>query len=322
MQILAVALAILIFLVAIVLISAYVCYRLTFFVQAKCKNDVFSLPDTEQYAPYKEKSHKMIADALKIPYEGIRAISFDGLQLFAKLYLTDENAPFEIMFHGYKSAAEKDFSGGVKIALNGGFNVLLVDQRAHGKSGGKALSFGVNERFDCLTWINYVLARFGADKKIFLYGMSMGAATVLMATELNLPENVIGVVTDCGYTSPAEIIKKVLNDRKFPIFPTYNLIRLGGKLFGGFDIESASAKNALKNCKIPVLFIHGGDDRFVPCDMGRENFNACAAQNKRLLIIDGAGHGISYFLDKTAYMKAISDFLSDVLGKKVNLTAL
>lgn len=322
MQILAIILITLIILATIVVIASYVCYRLTFFLPAKCKNDVFSLPNTEQYAPFKEQSHKMIADTLKIPYDEVKTTSFDGLKLFAKLYLTDENAPFEIMFHGYKSAAEKDFSGGVRIATHGGFNVLLVDQRAHGKSGGKALSFGINERHDCLTWINYIINRFGADKKIILYGMSMGAATVLMATELGLPKNVIGVVTDCGYTAPSEIIKKVLIDRNFPLFPTYGLIRLGGKLFGGFDIECASAKNALKTCKIPVLFIHGGDDRFVPCSMGRENFNACAAQNKRLLIIDGAGHGISYFLDKTAYMKAVSDFLSDVLEKSVVLTAI
>ncbi len=303
----------------IVIAASFVCYRLTFFVSEKCKNDYFSLPDTEQYSPFKEKTREMIENTLKMPYEPITIRSFDGLTLFAKLYLVDKNAPFEIMMHGYKSAAERDFSGGVKIATEGGFNVLLVDQRAHGKSEGKALSFGVNERIDCLSWVNYLINRFGSGTRIILYGMSMGAATVLMATELDLPKNVIGVFADCGYTAPSEIIKKVIKDTKLPLFPTYPLIRLGGKLFGGFDIEKASAKNALKSCDIPVLLIHGAEDRFVPCDMGRENFNACASKNKRLLIIGGAGHGISYMVDKNAYMQTLSEFLSEILGKEIFL---
>lgn len=303
-------------------VAAFVCYRLTFFVPEKCKNDVFSLPDTEQYSPYKEKSHKMIEETLKVPYESVTITAFDGITLFGKLYVCNKNAPVEIMMHGYRSVAERDFGGGVKIALAGGLNVLLIDQRAHGKSGGKALSFGVNERFDCQSWINFALKRFGENTKILLYGMSMGAATVLMTADLNLPKNVVGIVADCGYNAPDRIIKKVIKDMKFPLFPTYFLIRLGGKIFGKFDIENASATNALKSCNIPVLFIHGGDDRFVPCEMGKENFNVCASKNKRILIIDGAGHGVSYMVDNIAYMQAVSDFFSETLEMKIHLQAI
>ena len=141
----------------------------------------------------------------------------------------------------------------------------------------------------------------------------MGAATVLMAGGLDLPRNVVGIVADCGYSSPAAIIRKVIRDQHLPIFPVYQLIRLGGKLFGGFDLESATVTDALAHCDIPVLLIHGGDDRFVPCDMGRENYAHCAAHNKHLLVVPGAGHGLSYMVDREAYLAALESFLRSVL---------
>lgn len=149
----------------------------------------------------------MIRDTLSIPYEDVFITSFDGLRLHAKFYAASERkAPVQIMFHGYKSSAERDFCGGLREGIDGGFNVLLVDQRAHGESEGKYLTFGVNERFDCLSWASYAAERFGNDVKIYLYGISMGAATVLMASALPLPKSVSGIVADCGYTSPKDII--------------------------------------------------------------------------------------------------------------------
>lgn len=147
-----------------------------------------------------------------------------------------------------------------------------------------------------------------------LYGMSMGAATVLMAADLELPENVVGIVADCGYSSPSAIIKQVLQKRHYPLFPTYALLRLGGRLFGGFDIEEASAAEAMENCHIPVLLIHGEDDRFVPCAMGRENFEHCRSSEKEILTVPGAGHGMSYMADKEAYLSTVSAFLKKVFN--------
>ena len=196
--------------------------------------------------------------------------------------------------------------------MESGYNVLLVDQRAHGRSEGKCLSFGVLERRDCLSWVNFVVSRAGEGAKIVLYGMSMGAATVLMAAGLKLPENVVGIVADCGYTAPEAIIKTVIRKYHLPVFPIYPLIRLGGRLFGGFDLEEASAARAMDECDIPVLFIHGGDDRFVPCDMGRENYAHCRSAGKELLSVPGAGHGMSYMVDKTAYLTAVSTFLNKI----------
>ena len=167
----------------------------------------------------------------------------------------------------------------------------------------------MNERFDCLSWANYAAERFGRDVKIYLYGISMGAATVLMASALPLPDSVSGIVADCGYTSPKDIIFSVLRDHHVPAAPVYAVARIGAKLFCGFDLDSASAPEALSHSRIPVLFIHGDDDRFVPCRMSRENFEASAAERKKLLIVSNAGHGLSYMLDRPAYLSALHEFL-------------
>lgn len=292
------------------LAAAYAAVRIGCYVPPRCDEDVFSMPDTEQYNVFRAQSEKMIRDTLSIPYEDVFITSFDGLRLHAKFYAASERkAPVQIMFHGYKSSAERDFCGGLREGIDGGFNVLLVDQRAHGESEGKYLTFGVNERFDCLSWASYAAERFGNDVKIYLYGISMGAATVLMASALPLPKSVSGIVADCGYTSPKDIIFSVLRDHHVPAAPVYAVAHLGARLFCGFDLDSASAPDALRRSHIPVLFIHGDDDRFVPCRMSRENFEASAAEHKKLLIVHNAGHGLSYMLDRPAYLSSLHSFL-------------
>lgn len=292
------------------LAAAYAAVCIGCYVPPRCDEDVFSMPDTEQYNVFRAQSEKMIRDTLSIPYEDVFITSFDGLRLHAKFYAASERkAPVQIMFHGYKSSAERDFCGGLREGIDGGFNVLLVDQRAHGESEGKYLTFGVNERFDCLSWASYAAERFGNDVKIYLYGISMGAATVLMASALPLPKSVSGIVADCGYTSPKAIICSVLRDHHVPAAPVYAVAHLGARLFCGFDLDSASAPDALRRSHIPVLFIHGDDDRFVPCRMSRENFEASAAEHKKLLIVHNAGHGLSYMLDRPAYLSSLHSFL-------------
>lgn len=306
-------LTIILLITAAVAAASYFCYRLAFSVPKQSKEALFEMPDTEQYAPYSAEARQMISDALEIPYKEAVVTSYDGLRLFGKCYIASADAPWLIMLHGYRSGAERDFCGGLKFGIDSGFNVLLVDQRAHGKSEGKCLTFGIKERYDCLTWINYVISQAGGSCKIALYGMSMGAATVLMAAGSELPKNVACIVADCGYTSPKAIIKKVIREMHYPVFPTYALVRLGGMLFGGFDIEEYSAVQAMEKCDIPVLFIHGDDDRFVPCDMGRENHRHCRAEGKKLLIVPNAGHGMSYMSDKKAYLGTVSEFLKNAL---------
>lgn len=301
-------------LILAVFLALYGCYRVVFSVpQEKC-TDLYRLPDSEQFAPFREEIGREIDNALTIPFERVSIRSFDGVTLSGRYYEKTPGAPVDIMFHGYRSAGLRDFCVGMPAALKRGHNVLVVDQRAHCESGGRCLTFGIKERRDCLEWVKFIIGRCGENAEIFLFGMSMGAATVLMAAGLDLPENVKGILADCGYTSPSEILKTVMKANGFSPRLIYPAVRLAGMIFAGVDVESASASDAMTRCKIPVLFIHGDDDRFVPCDMSRENHRLCTADKKRLFIAAGAGHAMSYFSGREEYLAEIDSFCRECLS--------
>lgn len=295
----------------------YYCWRQVFWVPREVTLEPKILLKGTQYEERKKQMLALIGKAMEIPYEEVTCRSFDGLTLWGRYYEVQPGAPLQIQFHGYRSNAIKDFSGGMQLARELGCNVLLVDERGHGKSGGSFLSFGVLERRDCLSWLDYARQRFGADTPMFLVGISMGAGTVLMASELELPDNVKGIISDCGFSSPKAIIQKVMVDMHYPVAPLYPFVRLCGLVFGRFDMESCSAKSALTRCRKPVLFIHGEADHFVPCDMTRENYAACASR-KTLLTVPGAGHGLSYLVDRSAYTSAVEKFLRECLANPEN----
>jgi pimeloyl-ACP methyl ester carboxylesterase len=216
-----------------------------------------------------------------------------------------------IFFHGYRSSSSRDFSCALKMYMNLGFNVLLVDQRAHGRSEGKLITFGIKESRDVVSWIEFLNKKYSPEK-ILITGMSMGATTVLLAAGNNkLPENVKGVVADCGYTSPVEIIKSVaknfLKIKADFFIPFLNVFCL---VFGGFSIMNVSTVKSLKNCELPILFIHGEADTFVPCEMSRQAFQVCG--NKcRIETVEGAYHGMSYLADENRISNAIKDFVTN-----------
>ncbi len=288
---------------------SYACYRMAFSVPKKCA-DPYDGIDKGAFANYQDKIRELIDAVTSIPYEDVYTFSEDGLRLHAKYYEQNPGAPVEILCHGYHGTGYRDFCGGLQLALKRGHNALLIDQRAHGESEGKCLTFGIEERKDCRSWVNYVVERCGEDVKIILVGISMGAATVTMAAELELPGNVVAIIADCGYSSPEKIIRKVMKDIKYPQF-LYPIVKLGAKLYGGFDLGESSSEEALKFSKVPVLFIHGEADDFVPCDMTRENYEACASK-KMLMTVPEAGHGLSYLVDLEAYTTAVDKFLEEV----------
>ena len=211
------------------------------------------------------------------------------------------------MFHGYRGSAERDLCIGIQRCFSLERNVLIVDQRASRKSEGHTISFGINESRDCLSWINYITTHLGSDIKIILTGISMGAATVMIASGMDLPKNVVGILADCGYTSAKDIIKKVLKDIKLPPNLMYPIIKLSARIWGHFDLEEFSPIESMKNCKVPAIFIHGETDSFVPCDMSRLCYETCISP-KVLLTVPGAGHGLSYMLDKEGYIKTLDEF--------------
>lgn len=293
----------------ITLACCFILYKMVFSVGKKGVTDPYQIPVGNQFVGYKDTISQLIGKTIKIPFEELYITSYDGLTLYGKYYYQSDNAPYQILFHGYRSTGQRDFCGGLNLALELGYNVIVVDQRAHGKSQGNCLTFGVKERMDCMSWINYVRQRFGSDTKIILVGISMGATTILLAGGEALPSNVVGMIADCGFSSPSKIIKKVMKDRHYPVALLYPLVRLGGKIYAGFDIEKYSTLESLKKCNIPVLFIHGEDDHFVPCQMSCDNFNACASK-KQLLTVPGAGHAMSYLVDYNGYKKSVVEFLN------------
>lgn len=303
---------ILLVLLIAVLIGAFIVYRMAFGRNDKLIGPPEEFPDTEFYTPYAEIMTKNIKEFVELPCEEVSTTSHDGLKLYAKFYPADENKPVLIFFHGYRSNATRDGSGIHSIGHVKGINILVITQRSHAESEGKSITFGLKESYDCLSWIDYVKERFGKDKKVILWGISMGAATVLTAAARGLPDNVLGIGADCGFSSPREIIRSVIKGMKLPVTPSYWLVKLGARIYGGFDLEETSAYEAMKRINVPVLFIHGAADDFVPCDMTRKNYEACVS-DKELVLVENAGHGMSYYVDMDKVKNGVYAFLDKIM---------
>lgn len=287
-----------------------VCFLLVFYAPRKkppAPNE-YDLPKGKIYEPFHEKIISWTKELRQLPHEKLTITSHDGLTLHAKYYEYKKGAPLEILFHGYRGTAERDLSGGVHRCFNLGRNALIVDQRAAGESEGRLITFGIKERQDCKRWVEYAVEKFGEDTEIIITGISMGAATVMMALEGELPRQVKCALADCGYTSPEAIIKKVLREIHLPPAFFYPAIKLGAKIFGGFDLEESSALEGVKNTEIPIIFIHGETDAFVPCDMSLELYRECSSPKKTLYTVPGAGHGLAFPKDEESYYLAVREF--------------
>ena len=308
MKYLWIGLSVLAFLAAIVALIAYICFRMAFYVPKKRPvAEEYPVPDGKEYIPYREQMIGWIKESRALPHEDVQITSFDGLTLRGRYYEYAPGAPIELMLHGYRGESERDMSGGVHRCFALGRSALVVDQRACGRSEGTVITFGAKEHKDCLSWVEFMVRRFGPDVKIILTGISMGASTVLMASGQELPENVIGILADCGYTSAREIIHKILRQIRLPIRLVYPFVKLGARRFAGFDLEQADARKAVQNCTRPVIFYHGDGDDFVPWEMSRDNHAACPAR-KKLVIIPGAGHGLSFPADQERYVAELGEF--------------
>ena len=293
----------------LVLILTFVLFLVIFYApnRKQGNSDAIRLPEGEIYRVFWEDMRRWAQETRALPFAEMSVTSFDGLKLYGKYYECIPGAPVELMFHGYRGSAERDLSGGVQRCFQVGHNALLVDQRCSGKSEGHVISFGINEHRDCLTWIDHIIERFGPDVQIILTGISMGASTVLMASGKALPRNVIGVLADCGFHSPKEIILSVAKSMHLPAHVLYPFVKLGAKLFGRFDLEEYTPLEAMKTCSVPVIFFHGMTDDYVPCYMSRINYDACRTR-KKLVCIPGAGHGLAYPVAPREYLREVADF--------------
>lgn len=280
----------------IILCLSYAVYRFAFYSPNRRQNNDYAIASTPQTDALHEDILRLIDAANALPYEAVSITSHDDLILSGRYYYQREGAPLNICFHGYRGTPSRDFSGGLQVMLRQGHNVLMIEQRAHCSSQGHTISFGIKERFDCLDWVRYALRRFGEETQILLVGISMGAATVLMASEMELPSQVVGIITDCPYSAPKTIIRKVCGDMKLPVHTSTWLACVSAKLFGHFDLTESTALEAVKHAAVPILLIHGEEDNFVPCQMSME-IQAARPDIIELQTFPGAGHGLSYLLD-------------------------
>lgn len=239
--------------------------------------------------------------------------SFDGLQLHG-VWIPAENARGTILLaHGYRSSKIADFSLALGLYHEQGMNILLPDQRSHGKSEGKYITFGVKESRDMLSWVEYHNKTIG-KLPLILSGLSMGASTVLYLADTNLPDNVKGIIADCGFTSPWEIIKSVFrNTVHLPAAPSLWVADLFARIFAGFGLTEKDTRKTLQNSKVPVLLVHGEADGFVPCEMTRQAYAACK-EPKEVFLVKNADHGVSFLVAKERYVEIVENFLDKYVG--------
>ncbi len=302
------------FLLLSVFAATLVCFFKIFY-SPKRKSEEYPIPRGVIYDVHHESMIAWIDEARTRPHTAFSVTSFDGLTLRGNYYEYKKGAPIEILFHGYRGSALRDMSGGIARCFAIGHSALVVDHRASGESDGHVITFGINESRDCAAWVDLVLREIDRDAQIILTGISMGAATVMIASAMDLPPNVVGVLADCGYTSARAIIKQEMQKMHLPAGLMYLFARLAARLLGHFDPDATSPKEALKHARVPVIFFHGDTDDYVPYEMSVENFDACVSE-KRLVKVEGAGHGLCFPVGREAYISALREFFDPITEKK------
>ena len=249
--------------------------------------------------------------------EELELMSHDGKLLHGLLVPCENARGTIILFHGWRSSWKLDFGSVLPVYHSLGLNLIICDQRAYGKSEGLYTCFGVKERHDVVSWATYACQLFGEEHPILLGGISMGASTVLMASGLDIPGNVRGIIADCGFSSPYDIMECVIRTRfrGVPVRPTLWLMGIFTRVFAGFGLKEASTFDAVAKSKTPILFIHGTADRLVPPEMSERAYELCASP-KALVLIEGAGHGMSYPVDKERVTAALFAFINTNIGGK------
>lgn len=296
--------------VVVVLLTVGARYALTraFLSERKRGADYYRGLDSGRcYDPVRCRA--LIEKILSLDVERVYIKSHDGLALVGYYHEVKRGAPVEIFFHGFRGSWQRDFCGITEAAIEVGHNVLFVDQRAHGESEGRVITYGINERKDALRWIEYACRRFGEDTEIVLVGASMGGATVLSCAGLELPKNVKAIISDSAFSSPIGIITKVAGGGTFRNALVRSGASLTARVLCGFNLFESSALESVKNSKIPIMLVHGLGDRLVPHEMAEELVASNPAV--RLESFEGADHIQSYLVDSDRYKAAYKDFLKN-----------
>ncbi len=269
--------------------------------------------DWSQYSDILAKRKEFM---LAQEHEDVYISTFDDLRLhgvyFPAINDSCDKKRVVICLHGYTSQSLRDFTGLTDYYFRKGYAMLHPDARAHGESEGEYIGFGCLDRKDLVKWIDWVIKTKGEDVEIILHGISMGGATVLMASGLELPKQVKGIVSDCGFTSPKEVFTHVLKTMyHLPSFPVMQGAEVVNRIFAGYGMDECNAKREVAKAQVPILFIHGEKDTFVPTRMCKELYDCCAS-DKKMLIVKGAAHGESYYKDMQTYESSLDEFLDNI----------
>ena len=287
-----------------------------FLVACKRTDKAADLQQTLNRPVYRDCKEEILAGLAEMeqkPHETVTVRSFDGLNLAGEYYPHPNARGTILMFHGWHGSPQADFGCAMSAYYSKGLNLLLVHQRTQGESEGKYITFGIRESRDVHAWVRWHGERFGKEVPILLTGISMGATTVLMSAGTPYDANVRGIIADCGFTSPWEIIASVVRGRGLPIFPFVPLMSMWARIFAGFGFREYSTLEAVKGIRIPVFFAHGEADRFVPCHMTEKVYEICGSSDKTLFLVPNARHGAAYLVDRCNYEKQISQFVNRCL---------
>lgn len=308
--IIASAVAALLFVFSIVSLVAYITYKMTFMRRRREYDPYFGL-DKPKFAEHSEELAEIIESISAEDFEAVSITAGDGTRLAGRYYHRCDGAPIHVICHGYKSSPLRDGSGGGCDSRKMGHNLLLIYQRAHGESEGETISFGILERYDIIEWLKYLTERFGESTEIILIGTSMGAASVIMAAELGLPETVKCIIADSPYSSPKDVIMRSVSDMGYPVRLVYPFIKLGARMFGGFSLEAASPIEAVKHSQKPIFIAHGEDDSIVPVEMAHLIAKAAleAGVDCTLATFPDAEHCMSFIVHYDRYVGIRNGFL-------------
>ena len=293
--------------ILLILAGLYASYYKVFYSPKKDMSETKNPPAIERLA-YGKRVSERINEVNTTPCKFYTIRSYDGLKLSARYFEGDDDKPLCICFHGYRGSAVRDFAGIGLHLIHEGYNVLIVDERAHWRSQGHTICFGIKERFDAVSWVKFANQRFGKDKSIFLFGISMGGGTVLMASGQRLPRNVKGIVADCPFNSPKDIIKHVCRKIKLNPDLLWPIIWLAGLVYGRLRVYATTAADEVKRSKIPIVILHGEADDFVPMSMSKEVQKANPSMIE-MHTFPHADHGMSYFEDEERYIGIVEGFI-------------
>ncbi|MDR0855041.1 MAG: lysophospholipase [Christensenellaceae bacterium] len=247
----------------------------------------------------------------KVECEEVRLKSAEGFDLYGRIYGSKNlTAPVIICVHGYHGEFFADFAPISEKFLKEGYSVIAVDNRGHGKSGSRYIGMGCKDAEDVLKWVAYAETKF-PDAPLFLYGISMGGATVCTVSA-NAPEIVKGIISDCGFQSIKEVMSSIVK-RIVKLPPAIVFLPMAEffcRRINKFGFSEPSAIVSVKNATVPMLFIHGTADTFVTPDNGTALFDACGSAKKELFEIKDAGHAQAYYHDSETYFEKVCEFIS------------